>query len=193
MAARTSISDKKLTKALDRVNRAQARFWQRYPGDSGARQAVHTVYGGAHLFSAETPKKLGELAMRAQLFSEVSGRSVYMVRAPEAERGASRDTLQLVRQQWGVRAHDDDDRQQQDRDCREARERQVAAASAERAFARPAVAHRPRLHQRPRLARPVPGPGNTFAAAVVAAAIDLPAEQRELAHAGAGRSAVAAR
>jgi citrate lyase beta subunit len=65
MAARTSLSDKKLTKALDRVNRAQARFWQRYPGDSGARQAVHTVYGGAHLFTAETPKKLGELAIKA--------------------------------------------------------------------------------------------------------------------------------
>ncbi len=65
MAVRTSIPDKKLSKALDRVNRAQARFWRRYPGDSGARQAVHTVYGGANLFSAETPKKLGELAMRA--------------------------------------------------------------------------------------------------------------------------------
>jgi citrate lyase beta subunit len=65
MAVRTSIPDKKLSKALDRVNRAQARFWRRYPGDSGARQAVHTVYGGAHLFSAETPKKLGELALRA--------------------------------------------------------------------------------------------------------------------------------
>jgi citrate lyase beta subunit len=65
MAVRTSISDKKLAKALDRVNRAQARFWRRYPGDSGARQAVHTVYGGAHLFTAETPKKLGELAVRA--------------------------------------------------------------------------------------------------------------------------------
>src|SRR5215213_8578132 len=65
MAVRTSIPEKKLAKALDRVNRAQTRFWQRYPGDSGARQAVHTVYGGAHLFAAETPKKLGELAMRA--------------------------------------------------------------------------------------------------------------------------------
>jgi citrate lyase beta subunit len=65
MAARTSLSDKKLTKALDRVNRAQTKFWERYPGDSGARQAVHTVYGGAHLFSAETPKKLGELAIKS--------------------------------------------------------------------------------------------------------------------------------
>src|SRR5215204_6348089 len=65
MAVRTSIPDKKLAKALDRINRAQAQFWDRYPGDSGARQAVHTVYGGAHLFNAETPKKLGELAVRA--------------------------------------------------------------------------------------------------------------------------------
>jgi citrate lyase beta subunit len=81
MAVRTSISDKKLSKALARVDRAQSRFWQRYPGDSGARQAVHTVYGGAHLFSSETPKKLGELAMRAldtyapdaQTFAEAIG------------------------------------------------------------------------------------------------------------------------
>jgi citrate lyase beta subunit len=65
MAVRTSIPDKKLSKALDRVNRAQSRFYERYPGDSGARQPVHTVYGGAHLFNAETPKKLGELALRA--------------------------------------------------------------------------------------------------------------------------------
>lgn len=65
MAVRTSIPEKKLTKALDRVYRAQTRFLKRYPGDSGARQAVHTVYGGAHLFNAETPKKLGELALKA--------------------------------------------------------------------------------------------------------------------------------
>src|SRR3712207_942791 len=65
MAARTSLSDKKLAKALERVERAQTRFQRRYPGDTGARQPVHTVYGGAHLFSAETPKKLGELALRA--------------------------------------------------------------------------------------------------------------------------------
>src|SRR5579863_2928622 len=65
MSARTSLPQKKLDKILARVERAQSRFWRRYPGDSGARQAVHTVYGGAHLFSADTPKKLGELAMRS--------------------------------------------------------------------------------------------------------------------------------
>ena len=65
MSARTSIPEKKLSKALDRVHRAQGRYLDRYPGDTGARQAVHTVYGGAHLFTADTAKKLGELANRA--------------------------------------------------------------------------------------------------------------------------------
>ena len=63
MSARTSLPEKKLAKALDRIERAQSRFARQYPGDSGARQAVHTVYGGAHLFKAETPAKLGELAL----------------------------------------------------------------------------------------------------------------------------------
>ncbi len=65
MSVRTSIPEKKLSKALDRVYDAQDEVLARYPGDSGARQPVHTVYGGAHLFSADTAKKLGELAVRA--------------------------------------------------------------------------------------------------------------------------------
>ncbi len=40
--------------------------WQRlYPGEPGTRQPVHTVYGGAHLFSFESARKLGQLAHRA--------------------------------------------------------------------------------------------------------------------------------
>lgn len=68
MAPQTSLPHKKLERLLDRVHRAQGRFMRRYPGSFesvGARQAVHTVYGGAHLFNAETPRKLGELALRA--------------------------------------------------------------------------------------------------------------------------------
>src|SRR6266700_4076333 len=38
---------------------------QRYPGDSPARQPVHTVYGGAHLFKSDTAVKLGALALTA--------------------------------------------------------------------------------------------------------------------------------
>jgi len=81
MPVRTSIPEKKLSKALDRVQRAQDRVLARYPGDSGARQPVHTVYGGAHLFSAETASKLGGLALRsidtyapdAETFAEAVG------------------------------------------------------------------------------------------------------------------------
>jgi citrate lyase beta subunit len=65
MSVRTTLPEKKLQKALDRVQRAQARVFDRYPGDSGARQPIHTVYGGAHLFTADTARKLGELAMRS--------------------------------------------------------------------------------------------------------------------------------
>jgi citrate lyase beta subunit len=38
---------------------------RRYPGDGAARQPVHTVYGGAHLFRAATARRLGELARAA--------------------------------------------------------------------------------------------------------------------------------
>ncbi len=37
----------------------------RFPGDAGGRQAVHTVYGGAHLFRADTAQRLGALALWA--------------------------------------------------------------------------------------------------------------------------------
>ena len=62
---RTSLSSKRLAKALARVHAAQDQVAARYLGDSGARQAVHTVYGGAHLFTADTAGKLGQLARRA--------------------------------------------------------------------------------------------------------------------------------
>jgi citrate lyase beta subunit len=65
MSMTTSLSDKKLAKALARIDDAQAELARRYPGESGARQPVHTVYGGAHLFTADTARKLGEVAVRA--------------------------------------------------------------------------------------------------------------------------------
>ncbi|MBL9018938.1 MAG: phosphoenolpyruvate kinase [Myxococcales bacterium] len=65
MSVRTTLSEKKLSKTLDRVMKAQKEVYELYPGDSGARQPVHTVYGGAHLFTADTAKKLGDLALRS--------------------------------------------------------------------------------------------------------------------------------
>ena len=40
-------------------------FTKRYPGESGRRQPVHTVYGGAHLFKSDTAVRLGQLAVRS--------------------------------------------------------------------------------------------------------------------------------
>ncbi len=42
-----------------------AGFAKRYPGESGCRQPVHTVYGGAHLFKSDTAVRLGQLAVRS--------------------------------------------------------------------------------------------------------------------------------
>ena len=44
---------------------ANLEFARVYPGESGRRQPVHTVYGGAHLFKAETCKRLGSIAQQA--------------------------------------------------------------------------------------------------------------------------------
>ncbi len=48
-----------------RLEQAHNSFQKRYPGSTGARQPVHTVYGGAHLFRADTAKRLGETALRS--------------------------------------------------------------------------------------------------------------------------------
>lgn len=40
-------------------------FSKNYPGDTTIRQPVHTFYGGAHLFKADTITKLGKLALHS--------------------------------------------------------------------------------------------------------------------------------
>jgi len=47
------------------LSAANKKFMRRYPGESNRRQAVQTVYGGAHLFKADSAKKLGEVALRS--------------------------------------------------------------------------------------------------------------------------------
>lgn len=62
---RTSLSDSALGEVVGRLAPAHADALARYPGESGRRQPVHTVYGGAHLFKGDTPAKLGRLALAA--------------------------------------------------------------------------------------------------------------------------------
>jgi hypothetical protein len=50
---------------MDSLTKANLEFTRRYPGDTGARQPVHTVYGGAHLFKADLCRKMGLIAEKA--------------------------------------------------------------------------------------------------------------------------------
>jgi citrate lyase beta subunit len=61
----TTLPTDSVREAFDRLRTANLAFQRRYPGESGSRQPVHTVYGGAHLFKADTAKRLGALALRA--------------------------------------------------------------------------------------------------------------------------------
>jgi citrate lyase beta subunit len=62
--ARTSLTPRAAQPVLARLRRANAAFARQYPGDPTERQPVHTVYGGAHLFKADTAHKLGEMATK---------------------------------------------------------------------------------------------------------------------------------
>ncbi len=54
-----------LTALLDSVRPANLAHMALHPGDPPLRQPVHVVYGGGHLFRADTAGKLGEVARRA--------------------------------------------------------------------------------------------------------------------------------
>ncbi|HUP18426.1 MAG TPA: phosphoenolpyruvate kinase [Gemmatimonadota bacterium] len=52
---------------LDGVVPAHREWLAAHPGEPDRRQPVHTVYGGAHLFRADTARRLGDLALRSLL------------------------------------------------------------------------------------------------------------------------------
>ena len=54
-----------LTALLDTLRPANLAFTALHPGDGPERQPVHVVYGGGHLFRAETAARLGEVARRS--------------------------------------------------------------------------------------------------------------------------------
>jgi len=59
------LSAPEIRKLESRLGKALLEYARCYPGESGRRQPVHTVYGGAHLFKAETARHLGALAQKA--------------------------------------------------------------------------------------------------------------------------------
>jgi citrate lyase beta subunit len=60
-----SIKENEQARLLDILGAANRKFQQTYPGDRTDRQPVHTVYGGANLFRADTCVKMGEIALKS--------------------------------------------------------------------------------------------------------------------------------
>ena len=57
--AETTIPENAFTTFVDALDKANTAVAAQFPGESPRRQPVHTVYGGAHLFKADTAQKLG--------------------------------------------------------------------------------------------------------------------------------------
>jgi citrate lyase beta subunit len=62
---KTSLSDNALRELVKPLAQANKDFVAHYPGETGKRQPVHTVYGGAHLFKSDSAGRLGGLARRS--------------------------------------------------------------------------------------------------------------------------------
>lgn len=60
-----SIAENDKATLLDSLKAANLRFQHTYPGDKPDRQPVHTVYGGANLFTSDTCVKMGEIALKS--------------------------------------------------------------------------------------------------------------------------------
>ncbi len=62
---KTSLSADSMRDLISRLQQANKRFAAKYGGETGRRQPVHTVYGGAHLFKSDSTERLGALARRS--------------------------------------------------------------------------------------------------------------------------------
>ena len=60
--AATSIGSRDLGSLLRRLRTTNTAVAAHHPGETGDRQPVHTVYGGAHLFTSDTARKMGSVA-----------------------------------------------------------------------------------------------------------------------------------
>src|SRR6267154_5911982 len=76
---KTSLSGTSLQPIDETLRASNSSFTENYPGETGRRQPVHTVYGGAHLFRADTAQRLGQVAERS--FAENAPDFVVFARA----------------------------------------------------------------------------------------------------------------
>src|SRR6476660_8616112 len=62
---KTSLTESATQAHSAKLQQANHAFAANYPGETGKRQPVHTVYGGAHLFKSDSASRLGALARRS--------------------------------------------------------------------------------------------------------------------------------
>ncbi len=62
---RTTLEPVMIADATAALREANIVFAKSHPGEKAGRQPVHTVYGGAQLFAADSVPKLGSIALRA--------------------------------------------------------------------------------------------------------------------------------
>jgi citrate lyase beta subunit len=89
-----SLSADVLRAASAPLEQANRDFANIYPGESGRRQPVHTVYGGAHLFKFDSAARLGALARRS--LEQYGGDALTFAKALDLDSRASTDS----RSQW---------------------------------------------------------------------------------------------
>jgi citrate lyase beta subunit len=89
----TSLSSESTSRIFARLQAADEAFSRAWPGPAERRQPVHTVYGGAHLFKAETCRKLGELARRSLATYAPDGET--LARIFEIENRSLAETVRL--------------------------------------------------------------------------------------------------
>jgi citrate lyase beta subunit len=65
MTGKTTLPPASTHGIAERLRSANRVFALRYPGETGERQPVHVLYGGAHLFKRDSAAKLGAHALRA--------------------------------------------------------------------------------------------------------------------------------
>jgi hypothetical protein len=72
----TSLSNDALRSIREPLTRANDIFNQKYPGELTSRQPVHTVYGGAQIFSSDTARKMSDVALKTLIKYAPDGRSL---------------------------------------------------------------------------------------------------------------------
>src|SRR5438105_4662433 len=80
-----------------KLEKANTELARHYPGEPTARQPIHTVYGGAHLWKRDAARKLGGLAVR--VFEQYGADPTTFARAL----GLAPEHAELIHQRVGAK------------------------------------------------------------------------------------------